>query len=205
MASGVKEWDFPGSFIEYFLCFQFSFNSKCVFCLIYVLDGRNETLKATLFLVVADVRDPRILDLMILTPMILAPSRCRRAWQRDGQSLEGEILQKVFFCDGALGSILWDSSTRTRSWISFWFPASFIVNSSLLFTCERKLKLWQQTRHIDGGRPLCNITYLFLSHQLEKTRSRQGENAKGKSPLIAGWGMWLSSSVAVKWCTEECP
>ena len=106
MASGVKEWDFPGSFIEYFLCFQFSFNSKCVFCLIYVSDGRNETLKATLFLVVADVRDPRILDLMILTPMILAPSRCRRAWQRDGQSLEGEILQKVFFCDGALGSIL---------------------------------------------------------------------------------------------------
>ena len=150
MASGVKEWDFPGSFIEYFLCFQFSFNSKCVFCLIYVSDGRNETLKATLFLVVADVRDPRILDLMILTPMILAPSRCRRAWQRDGQSLEGEILQKVFFCDGALGSILWDSSTRTRSWISFWFPASLIVNSSLLVTCERKLNFWQQTRHIGG-------------------------------------------------------
>ena len=115
-----------------------------------------------------------------------------------------EILQKVSLrrCFGKPSLRFLD---QTRCWISFWFPALFIVDSSLLVTCERKLKLWRQTRHIDGGRPLCNITYLFLSHQLEKTRSRQGENAKGKSPLIAGWGMWLSSSVAVKWCTEECP
>ena len=180
---------------------------KYMFCLKNVLDGRNETLKATLFLVVA-VRDPRILDLMILAPMILAPRRYRRAWRRDGQSLEGDFAKNIF-CDSALGIFLWGSSNQTRSWISFWFPASFFVNWSLLVTCERKLKLWQQTRHIDGGRPLCIITDMFLSHQLERTRSRQDENAKGKSPVIAGWGMWLlwkgNSSVAVKWCTEECP
>ena len=178
---------------------------------IYVLSHkcfrRNETRKATLFLVVA-VRDPRILDLMVLAPMIMAPRRCRRAWRRDGQSLEGDFAKNIF-CDSALGIFLWGSSNQTRSWISFWFPASFFVNWSLLVTCERKLKLWQQTRHIDGGRPLWIITDMFLSHQLERTRSRQDENAKGKSPVIAGWRMWVlwegSSSVAVKWCTEECP
>ena len=75
-----------------------------MFCLKNVLDGRNETLKATLFLVVA-VRDPRILDLMVLAPMITAPRRCRRAWRRDGQSLEGDFAKNIF-CDSALGIFL---------------------------------------------------------------------------------------------------
>ena len=80
-----------------------------MFCLKNVLDGRNETLKATLFLVVA-VRDPRILDLMILD-MILAQGDIGELGGGMGRVLK-EILQKIFFA-----IVLWESFSevpRTR-------------------------------------------------------------------------------------------
>ena len=75
-----------------------------MFCLINVLHGRKETLKATLFLVVA-VRDPRILDLMILD-MILAQGDIGELGGGMGRVLK-EILQKIFFA-----TVLWEAFTE---------------------------------------------------------------------------------------------